>query len=211
MNLGGYQTLVFDCDGVILNSNRVKTDAFYKAALPYGAKAAELLVEYHVNNGGISRYKKFEMFLKDMVAAELPDYGLGQLLANYANEVRLGLLSCEVAVGLAALRDKTAHAKWLIVSGGDQAELIEIFALRQLSGYFDAGIFGSPDTKDQILERELDCGNIIAPALFLGDSQYDLEASRRAKLDFAFVSDWSESSYAFEDADFHIKQLNELL
>lgn len=211
MNLGGYQTLVFDCDGVILNSNRVKTDAFYKAALPYGVKAAELLVEYHVNNGGISRYKKFEMFLKNMVADELPDYGLDQLLAAYANEVRLGLLSCEVAVGLAALREKTAHAKWLIVSGGDQAELIEIFALRELSGYFDAGIFGSPDTKDQILERELNCGNIIAPALFLGDSQYDLEASRRAKLDFAFVSDWSESSYAFEDANFHIKQLNELL
>lgn len=211
MNLGGYQTLVFDCDGVILNSNRVKTDAFYKAALPYGAKAAELLVEYHVSNGGISRYKKFEMFLKDMVADELPGYGLGQLLASYANEVRLGLLSCEVAVGLAALREKTAHAKWLIVSGGDQAELIEIFALRELSGYFDAGIFGSPDTKDQILERELNCGNIIAPALFLGDSQYDLEASRRAKLDFAFVSGWSESSYAFEDANFHIKQLSELL
>ncbi|MDX1757946.1 MAG: HAD family hydrolase, partial [Marinobacter sp.] len=63
MSLSRYASWVFDCDGVILNSNRVKTEAFYQAALPYGESAARALVEYHVNNGGISRYAKFERFL----------------------------------------------------------------------------------------------------------------------------------------------------
>ena len=35
-----YASLVFDCDGVVLNSNKVKTEAFYQAVLPYGEAAA---------------------------------------------------------------------------------------------------------------------------------------------------------------------------
>ncbi len=52
MNLNHYQTLIFDCDGVILNSNQVKTQAFYKATLSYGEAAAESLVNYHIQHGG---------------------------------------------------------------------------------------------------------------------------------------------------------------
>ena len=29
-NLNKYKSLIFDCDGVILNSNKIKTDAFRK-------------------------------------------------------------------------------------------------------------------------------------------------------------------------------------
>jgi hypothetical protein len=41
-------TLVFDCDGVVLNSNRIKTEAFRLVAAPYGEAAAEALVQYHL-------------------------------------------------------------------------------------------------------------------------------------------------------------------
>lgn len=71
MNLAKYQTLVFDCDGVVLNSNKVKTEAFFKAALPYGEAAAQQLVEYHVARGGISRYKKFAWFVENVVSDQV--------------------------------------------------------------------------------------------------------------------------------------------
>lgn len=80
----------------------------------------------------------------------------------------------------------------MIVSGGDQAELREIFADRGLDRLFDGGIFGSPDTKETILARELESGNIRPQALFLGDSTYDHRAAVGAGLDFIFVSGWSE-------------------
>lgn len=79
----------------------------------------------------------------------------------------------------------------LIVSGGDQAELREVFAQRELAALFDGGIFGSPDTKDQILHRECHNGNIVQPTLFLGDSKYDYQTTT-AELDFIFVANWSE-------------------
>ena len=190
-----YASLVFDCDGVILNSNRVKTDAFYQAALPYGEAAAQAMVDYHVANGGVSRYLKFAHFLEQLV----PEYAAGdsgpnldELLEHYANAVLEGLLSCEVASGLEQLRQRTPDTRWLIVSGGDQAELRHVFAKRGLAELFDGGIYGSPDTKDEILVRELQNNTIQMPALFLGDSKYDHQAATAAGLDFLFLSDWSE-------------------
>ena len=190
-----YATLVFDCDGVVLNSNRVKTDAFYQAALPYGQAAAQAMVEYHTARGGVSRYKKFAYFLEQIVPEKAPytdGPALESLLQRYAEEVRQGLLTCEVAAGLEQLRERTAVARWLIVSGGDQAELRDVFAQRGLARFFDGGIFGSPDTKDEILQRELASDNIQQPALFLGDSKYDFQAANAAGLEFVFLSGWSE-------------------
>lgn len=187
-----YQTIVFDCDGVVLNSNRVKTKAFYSAALPYGARPAQALVDYHVRNGGVSRYLKFRYFVDNIVKSKSEGPPLPVLLERFAVEVKRGLLVAEVANGLEQLRGMTRRANWLIVSGGDQAELREVFASRGLAQLFDGGIFGSPDTKDDILPRELEAGRICQPTLFLGDSVYDFEAATGAGLDFCFVSAWSE-------------------
>ena len=197
--LSAYRTLVFDCDGVILDSNSIKTEAFRSAALPYGAPAADQLVAYHVTRGGVSRYRKFAYFLEEIAPKVAPGMVPGRdgpdlegLLARYAKAVQEGLRSCAVTPRLADLRALTAAACWMIVSGGDQAELRSVFAERELDGLFDGGIFGSPDTKDRILAREQAEGRILAPALFLGDSQYDHEAAHTAGLDFVFVSSWSE-------------------
>ena len=194
-----YEALVFDCDGVVLDSNRVKTEAFRIAALPWGADAAEALVTYHVANGGISRHRKFAYLLETILTHHIPTAvpgvdgpGLDELLASYSQAVRGGLMTCGVAEGLEELRAQTPHATWSIVSGGDQIELREIFASRGLDHLFDGGIFGSPDSKDLILAREMECGAIRMPALLLGDSRYDFEAARRACLDFVFVSGWTE-------------------
>lgn len=191
LNVTSYSTLVFDCDGVVLDSNKVKTESFYRAALPYGERAADELVEYHVKNGGVSRYKKFSYFLEHIVKKP-SEIALKRLLDDYGANVRDGLNNCSIAPNLERLRNKTPDARWLIVSGGDQSELKEIFRTRGLSNWFNGGIFGSPDTKEEILSRELECGNIVRPALFIGDSKYDFEAAKSVSLDFVFLSGWSE-------------------
>ena len=190
-----YKTLVFDCDGVILNSNQVKTDAFYQVALPYGESVARALVDYHIANGGISRYQKFNYLLEAILPKYAPSLSapsLEELLEQYAKRALQGLLTCEVASGLKELKDATPNARWAIVSGGDQSELRHVFTQRGLSELFDAGIYGSPDSKHQILAREISNGTIQSPALFLGDSKYDYQASSKAGLDFVFLSEWSE-------------------
>jgi phosphoglycolate phosphatase-like HAD superfamily hydrolase len=196
-SLYNYKTIIFDCDGVVLNSNKVKTQAFYNTALAFGQAAAERLVKYHVERGGISRYKKFQWFIdnlnKEDLAQSKDQPNLDNLLSSYAAEVHKGLRSCQIAEGLTELREKTKNSIWLIVSGGDQAELRELFAERDISQLFDGGIFGSPDSKEVIMSREREQGNIKSPAVFIGDSQYDYTAVESVgDIDFIFVTDWSE-------------------
>lgn len=192
MGLASYKTIVFDCDGVILDSNKIKTDAFYQAASPYGHTAAQHLVEYHKQNGGVSRFKKFEYLLNTIVPAGTSGPGLPALLERYAAEVSTGLMTCAVAEGLFELRQKFPLARWLVVSGGAQSELREVFEARGLDRLFDGGVFGSPDTKEAIVAREQQNGNLLLPAVFLGDSRYDHLVSAQFDMDFLFISKWSE-------------------
>ena len=189
-----YHTLVFDCDGVILNSNHLKIEAYFATAKNFGAsdKDAQALVDYHIKLGGISRFVKFDYFLKDILHKPSSRKEVEFLLEDFGREVRERLASCEIAPGLEALREQTAAANWLVISGGDQEELHGIFAERKLTHLFDGGIFGSPDNKDEILARELANHNIRKPALFIGDSRYDHESSTGAGLDFVFMQAWTD-------------------
>lgn len=186
-----YKTIVFDCDGVILNSNKIKSDAFFKAALVYGQCAAQQFLDYHIAGGGASRYEKFKWFVENIVQ-EKSGPSLDQLLVSYATEVRRGLLACDISESLLDLREKTKGANWLIVSGGDQEELRDVFAHRNIDNLFDGGIFGSPESKNEIISAQISSGNIKTPALFIGDSRSDYISASAFSLDFIFLHGWSD-------------------
>ena len=64
LNSGQYTHAFFDCDGVILNSNKVKSEAFALALEGESPELVRKFVQYHQKNGGISRFVKFEYFFK---------------------------------------------------------------------------------------------------------------------------------------------------
>ena len=99
VNLKRYKTMVFDCDGVILDSNELKTQAYYETAISFGANEhqAKALVDYHVRLGGISRFIKFEYFLREILGLPVTDDGMQILLNRFAREIHRGLLNCEMA------------------------------------------------------------------------------------------------------------------
>jgi phosphoglycolate phosphatase-like HAD superfamily hydrolase len=192
-------TLLFDCDGVVLNSNTIKTKAFRSVTLPFGEAASSALVSFHKQNGGMSRYAKFEYFVDSILPTHAPDVIVGarsgflhSLLAEFAVQLKAELLLCEVAPGLMKLRQALPHTRWLIVSGGDQAELREVFEQRGLVLYFNGGIYGSPKDKHSIVADLLKTGQIQRPALSLGDSRLDHEVAQAFDLDFLFIHQWTE-------------------
>jgi len=194
VDLQKYKSIVFDCDGVILDSNVVKTEAYFRTAKNLGAtdQQAQALVDYHVKLGGISRYHKFDWYLREVLTQAATEKAIQVFLDEFSRELEEGLMHCTIAENLQELRDATNNANWMILSGGDQQEIRDLFAKRDLAKHFDGGLFGSPDNKDTVLAREKANGNIQLPALFIGDSKYDHEASTNAGLDFIFVSDWTE-------------------
>jgi phosphoglycolate phosphatase-like HAD superfamily hydrolase len=189
-----YRTLVFDCDGVVLDSNNVRTEGFRQIAQPYGEEVVESLVAFHLQNGGVSRYAKFAYLLTEILREPLLAETVNKLAQRYSECVYGNLLDCPVTEGLRELRQATMENRWMIVSGADQNELRRLFAERNLDTLFDGGIFGSPANKDEILAREVNSGNLQQPALFIGDSRYDHESATRAGFDFVFASDWTDFS-----------------
>ena len=188
-----YQTLIFDCDGVLLDSNRIKSEAFFTtASKKYGLEAASRLLSYHQENGGVSRYRKFEYFLREIVSIEPYENSLQDLLQVFAEEVRIGLANCTASLVISEFDILAEKSRLLVVSGGDERELRQVFKVRHLEKFFNGGIHGSPDSKENIIQRELALGNIIRPALFIGDSRYDHEVAMKFGFDFLFLSGWTE-------------------
>lgn len=216
IDLKKYKSLVFDCDGVVLDSNIVKTEAYFRTAKNLGATdaQAQALVDYHVKLGGISRYHKFDWYLREVLHNPVTEAAIQALLGGFSKELQVGLMQCDLAKGLFALREKT-DSNWMILSGGDQQEIRDLFAKRKIEHMFNGGLFGSPDNKDVVLAREKANGNLQYPALFLGDSKYDFEAATRAGLDFIFISDWTEvpnwQTYCAENNIVAVPNISQLL
>lgn len=211
--ISGYQTFIIDCDGVILDSNTLKTDAFREALANYPTDATDQFIDYHKRNGGVSRYQKFEYFFKDMLGIEDFQAELESTLKRYAATVSSALLTCPETTGL---RDFLEYAREkasrrFVLSGSDQTELRNVFKKRGLHKYFD-DILGSPEPKQSHLARMHQTKLIEPPALLIGDGKADHDAAHAAQIDFAYVYGFSESeAWEFDHVRFRVRDLSELL
>lgn len=190
--LSRYNTILFDCDGVILNSNKIKATAFFDIAIRYGNEVAQKFHEFNTNNGGVSREKKFSYLLADILKRDEFQDELIVLLDDFQNMLKLSLFSAEITPGLHELRKRYISKKFTVVSGGNESELKELFGHLKINSIFDGGIFGSPSSKEEIIECLKNTNQLIDPVLFIGDSRYDFEVSQEYNLDFIFLSSWTE-------------------
>jgi len=64
-----YKTIVFDCDGVLLNSNKTKVQAYYGVAKRMGGTdaQAQAFVDYHIAKGSFPRNGKIKHYLANIV------------------------------------------------------------------------------------------------------------------------------------------------
>ena len=193
MNLTKYKTAIFDCDGVILQSNQLKTAAFREALAGEPPELVEEFILYHKRNGGISRYVKFKYFYNELKQQQDVQTSVAVAIEQYSELVLQGLIGAELVPGVLETLQYLSmnHVPCYVVSGGYQEELRKVFKLRGLDKYF-SGIFGSPDTKKQHLQKMHDKGMITLPAIYFGDAYADYEAAVVNKIDFCYISKCSE-------------------
>lgn len=187
-----YSSWVFDCDGVLLDSNEIKTRAFAEVARPYGEEAVEALVAHHIRHGGVSRFEKLRHFWTQILRRDNDENAVAQLCDRFGDITSRELLSCGETPGLqealAAIPSGTCK---IVVSGSPQEELRTLFDRRGLTRHFD-GVYGSPDSKIEILNRESANGALPSPGVYVGDARLDYEAARAVRFDFVFMARYSE-------------------
>ena len=187
-----YHSLIFDCDGVILNSNQIKSNAFYDVAKQFGDIPARKLLKFHIENGGISRYKKFEYLISNLPNHNRSKKTIDDLCNEFSLRVVESLIEAEINENLLEFVESNKEKNLLIVSGGDQNELRSVFKKRKLHNLFKGGIYGSPENKIDIFKKLKKNKIITNPAIYFGDSKYDYYSSKECNLNFCFVSHWTE-------------------
>ena len=61
-NFKNIENIIFDFDGVIIDSMRIRSDGFREIFCNYSQQQVEELMEYHNANGGLSRFNKIQYF-----------------------------------------------------------------------------------------------------------------------------------------------------
>ena len=170
--------LIFDCDGVILESVPVKTRAFGRVAEPFGAEAVDRLLMYHKIHGGVSRYTKFAWLYREVLGREITQAELADLGRRYADIAFEEVCRCEVVPGAVSVLTRWhGRVPMYVCSGAPHEELKRILERRGLHQYF-AGIYGFPPAKTALLRGIiLRAGVDPASAVMVGDSVTDLDAA----------------------------------
>jgi phosphoglycolate phosphatase-like HAD superfamily hydrolase len=194
VNLKPYRDWVFDCDGVLLDSNRVKTDAFHDLAVVYSQAAADALVAHHQATGGVSRFEKVRWLHEELLDGPADEDAIARDIARYGELCREALTRCAVLPGVRAFLDALpAGSRRFVVSGGLESEVAHALDAHGLT--FD-GVHGSPTDKDTHF-ADLQRRGHLDDAVYFGDSRYDHVVAARFGVDFVFVDGVSE----FADAD----------
>ena len=173
--------IIFDFDGVIFNSHKIKTNAFYEVFKSYGKKNAIKAKRFHENNIGKSRYFKFKFILKNFLKKKITKKEILKLDENFDLFVKKKMNKMKPPKNLLKfLKSEKKNHNFYISTGTPQNKIIKILKEKKLFFFFKK-IYGSPRSKvDHINEIKKKYKDI----LFVGDSFEDYKASVDTKIDF---------------------------
>ncbi|MDR2124778.1 MAG: HAD family phosphatase [Desulfovibrio sp.] len=177
--------VVFDCDGVILESMDVKTRAFRRIGAEFGEEAADRLALFHSLHGGVSRYEKFAWLYREILGREISAEEKALLNKKFVRTALEEVTTCPLVPGIQEALDYLhGRLPLYVASGAPQEELYYILEKRGLARYF-AGIRGWPPAKDVLLKSIVE-QSAVDPArcVMVGDAYADLEAARLAGTQF---------------------------
>lgn len=177
------KAIIFDFDGVIIESFDIKTQAF-RELFKYSDKVEEI-VEYHKQNGGVSRYKKFKYIYSEILKQPLDDKTFNDLGERFSNLVVEEIKKCPYVPGaIEFIRSNSNKLKLFIASGTPEEELKAIVAARDITKYFK-GIYGSPAVKSEILRGILGRENMDKKdVIFIGDTITDYNEATKIGVPF---------------------------
>jgi len=197
--------LLFDFDGVILDSNHVKTNSFKKLFLSMGKKKVDNFINFHIENQGMSRYEKFKYFYKNILFKNISNNELDSLSEKFTKIIFQEIIKCDFIPGIKRflLNEHIKYKNKFIVSATPQYEIRMIIKKLKIDDMFNE-CFGSPKNKIEILNDLFQQYNFKSEeCLFYGDSINDYYASKHHKIEFVSIGkNIKDCDYFFRDFSF---------
>ncbi len=188
------KAIIFDCDGVIFDSNALKTAAFREVLAAYPQEVVDEFIVYHQTNGGISRYVKLRVFFTDFLKTSVDEEKLQKFLDEFGSSCQRLYQQAALTPGCVTVLEKLSkHIPLYVASGSDEAELQQVFAGKDLDKYFK-GIYGSPKTKQDCVAEIIRKLNSHKEVIFVGDAESDWKAATGANINFVFMAKFSDAA-----------------
>lgn len=178
------RAIIFDFDGVLVESVNVKADAFLHIFRDY-PQLRDKIYELHMEHGGISRHKKFRMIYEDMLGKPISKEEESRLADEFAEYVFKRVVDAPFVAGAFDFLNKYKDKFMIfVVSGTPDAEIKKIVRKRNMGSYFKE-VLGSPASKAQ-LNREILDKYALMPneMLFVGDAMDDYAGAKKTGINF---------------------------
>ena len=180
MQNSGWQAIILDFDGVVVESGKIKTQAFADLYREYGEGIVAQVVQFHTQNGGMSRYRKFRHFQQHFLnRPPLTEAEEKQLDIRFSELVVEAVIAADPVPGaIELIRQQAGKIPLFVASGTPDAELKVIVERRGLTPYFTE-VRGAPALKKTIIADILST-HALKPesVLMIGDAMADLEGAQ---------------------------------
>ncbi|UAN00069.1 HAD hydrolase-like protein [Polaribacter litorisediminis] len=169
-----------------MDSNALRDRGFEEVLKTFPQTEVDDLMEFHRDNGGLSRYVKFRYFFEDIRGEAITDAEVN-IWAQKFSEIMMKLLinhDLLIEETLKFIKTNAKNYNMHIVSGSDQNELRQICKALDIATYFDS-IHGSPTSKNDLVANLLTIhGYDTNTCLLIGDSKNDYEAAQVNRIHF---------------------------
>jgi len=177
--------VVFDFDGVLVESVDIKTRAYALLFEEEGKDVVRQIIDHHIKHGGISRYEKIKLFYKDILQRPISEELLRTLCVRFSQLVIDAVVAAPWVEGAKnfLIRNKKNYT-FIVVSGTPEDELEEIIQRREMDCFFDS-VRGSPKDKISHL-NEIMYEYHFKPEeiMFVGDAETDWFAAQATGVSF---------------------------
>lgn len=181
-----YKTILWDFDGVILDSMPIRDHGFVEVLKDFPEEDVARLLRYHHQNGGLSRYVKFRYFFEEIRQTKITTAEVQTLADDFSEIMLKNLINPGYLIkdALAFIQANYQKIDFHIVSGSDEIELNKICEGLQIAAYFKS-IHGSPTPKNELVKNLLQKeAYVLKETCLIGDSVNDAEAAQVNHIDF---------------------------
>lgn len=186
MKATNWQAIIFDFDGVLVESGDIKTQAFADLYQSYDTTIVNEVVRYHKLNGGLSRYKKFRYFQQYLLKKPpLTQNEEEELDKRFSELVVKAVIDCDPVPGADEfVRIEASRIPLFIASGTPETELNTIVTRRGLDPYFTE-VRGSPELKETLIAEILSTYDLTPKrVLMIGDALIDYQSAQVNNVSF---------------------------
>ena len=180
------KNILFDFDGVILDSMPVRDSGFEKIFQKFDKVLVSKLIDYNNENGGLSRYVKIKYFFNKLLNQEISEAEINHYAANFSTLMRRELRNKKYLISetFEFIKDNFDKYNLHIVSGSDGDELKYLCKVLKINEYF-LSINGSPTHKNELVRNVLMENKYSAKeTILIGDSVNDYNAAMENGITF---------------------------